>query len=331
MTVSARAKWLAVAISCVVAGSVWVGVSQGAPTVAVGSYDTTAQLFATVAGPGSGPFGTSLEGAAFDKDGHFYFVNTTASPGEPKLMGLDLATRKVSTLYTDSTSMLNCIGFDPHGTMYLCDLKGQKVVSFDRASHALTDVLTSVGGTPFVPNDLTFDPAGTMYVTDYQDTTGRIIQVDANGAKAPVTGLNHPNGITMNGDHTALWIDEDLSGTLDHVAWQLSSPASTTLAATLHKAAYLSLGANAYADSLTVDGQGNVYMAVYGTGEVLEFNAAGVQVGKVVFPESAPKVTHVAIQPGTRKAFATASGPGGGYVFTFPALAAAPAGMPNGG
>lgn len=39
----------------------------------------------------------------------------------------------------------------------------------------------------------------------------------------------------------------------------------------------------------------------------------------------------MAIEPGTNRAFATASGPGGGYIYTFQALAAAPAGAPNGG
>lgn len=72
-------------------------------------------------------------------------------------------------------------------------------------------------------------------------------------------------------------------------------------------------------------------MAVYGGAEVLEFNPEGIQVGRVVFPSSAPRVTHVAIKPGTRQAFVTASGPGGGYIYTFQALAAAPAGLPNGG
>jgi lactonase len=326
---------LAVAISCVVAGSVWVGVSQAAPTTEATSHETTAQLFATVAGPDPGAFGTSLEGAAFDKDGHFYFVDTTAPPGHPKLMGLDLATRKVNELYTDSHSMLNCIGFDSHGTMYLCDLKG-RIVSYNPGPRTLTDVLTSVCGTSFVPNDLAIDPADTLYIADYQGTptspAGRILTRSAAGVAEPaLTGLVHPNGIVLTADRSALWVDEDLSATLDHVGWQLSSPASTTPAATVHKAAYLDLGANAYADSLTVDGQGNVYLAVYGAGEVLEFNSDGIQIGKVVFPDSAPKVTHVAIQPGTRRAFATASGPGGGYIFTFQALAAAPAGVPNGG
>lgn len=47
-------------------------------------------------------------------------------------------------------------------------------------------------------------------------------------------------------------------------------------------------------------------------------------------PAPAP-VSNVAIEPGTNRAFVTASGPGGGYIYTFPALASAPAGSPNGG
>jgi len=201
----------------------------------------------------------------------------------------------------------------------------------------VTDVLTNVAGTPFVPDDLTIDPSsGLMYIADYQGTptapTGRLIVRKPNGDAGPaLPGLSHPNGIVFTPDHSAIWIDQDLSGTLDHVAQQFSSPASTDLTPTLHTAAYLNLGTNAYTDSLTTDGAGNVYMAVYGAGEVLEFNPDGKQIGRVVFPSNAPKVSHVAIQPGTRRAFATASGPGGGYIYTFTAIAPAPAGVPNGG
>lgn len=334
-----RAKWSAVAISCVMAGTLWIGVSQaetGPVQPGGGSAETTARLFATVAGPDPGAFGTSLEGAAFDSAGHFYFVDTTAPAGQPKLMSLDLGTRKVSDLYTDASSMLNCVGFGPDGTMYLCDIKGGRVVSLDPSTHKLTDVLTEAGGSPIVPDDLAFDKAGDMFVADYQGTpttpTGRILIRPAGGSfEVGFSGLAHPNGIVFAADQSGLWIDQDLSGTLDRIAQQVNSPASTTLTTTLHTAAYLSLGTNAYTDSLTVDGKGNLYMAVYGGAEVLEFNSDGVQVGRVVLPKSAPNVTHVAIQPGTRRAFVTASGPGGGYIYSFQALAAAPAGEPNGG
>lgn len=329
-----------VGVTCVAAAALGAGVGSASQTASSpktsAAADSDADLFATVAPADPGVFGTSLEGAAFDSHGRFYFVNTTAPAGQPKLMSLDLGTREVTDLYTDSASMLNCIGFGPQGTMYLCDLKGGRIVSYDPAAKKLSNVLTCVAGTSFVPDDLAIDRSGTMYIADYQGTptapTGRILLRQADGtAQVALTGLAHPNGIVLAADQSAVWIDRDLSGTLDHVAYQLSSPAATSPTPTLHTAAYLSLGANAYTDSLTVDGAGNIYMAVYGAGEVLEFDPNGNLVGQVHFPSSAPRVSHVAIQPGTRNAFATASGPGGGYIYTFQALAAAPANTPNGG
>lgn len=334
---SLRSRLLVTAVACVAAGSLPAGVSQAAPRSAPpASGAVTAQLFAKVNGPDPGIFGASLEGAAFDAHGNFYFVDTTAPAGQPKLMSLSLGTRRVSDLYTDAHSMLNCIGFGPDGAMYLCDIHGRRVIRLDPATKQATSVLTEVGHSSFVPDDLTIDKSGDMYIADYQGTpnapAGRILLRAPDGAaQVALAGLAHPNGIVLAPDQTSLWIDEDLSGTLDHVAEQLSSPASTTPAVTMHTTAYLSLGADAYTDSLTTDGQGNVYMAVYGAGEVLEFNSAGIPTGRVLFPRSVPHVTHVAIEPGTRRAFVTASGPGGGYIYTFQALAAAPAGAPNGG
>jgi lactonase len=342
MIISMRGKCLIAAAACVAGGSLWAGVGQAAPlagraagTTRTGSGVSRAQLFAAVAPPVSGPFGASLEGAAFSSKGQFYFVNATAPAGQPKLLTLNLTTRQATGLYTDSASVLNCIGFAPDGTLYVCDLKG-RIARYDPATRQLANVLTSVGGTRFYPNDIAVSSSGDMYISDYQgtptDPAGRILLRLASGtSEVALSGLAHPNGIVLTPDQAALWVDEDLSGTLDHVAQQLSSPASATPAATLHTASYLSLGANAYADSLTVDGAGNIYMAVYGGAEVLEFSPDGTQVGRVVFPASAPKVTHVAIEPGTRNAFVTTAGPDGGYIYTFQALAAAPAGQPNGG
>jgi lactonase len=251
-------------------------------------------------------------------------------------MTLDLATRKVTSLYTDPSSQLNCLVFDRGGTMFLCDLKGERVVRFNPSTRSLSTVLDRVGNSSLIPDDLTIDQAGDMYIADYRGTpttpTGRVVLRQADGtASVVVTGLAHPNGIVFTPDERALWLTEDLSAKLDQVAEQLSSPAATTPTPTVHTADYLNLGADAYADSLTTDGAGNVYLAVYGGREVLLFNSAGIRIGRVELPPSAPRVTHVAIKPGTRDAFVTASGPGGGYIFAFTALAPAPAGSPNGG
>lgn len=296
----------------------------------------TARFFAKVAGPEPGPFGTNLEGASFDRQGRLYFVNTTAPAGAAKIMTLNLATRKVTSLYTDSSSQLNCLVFDRSGTMFLCDLKGGRVVRFNASSRTLSTVLDRAGHSSLIPDDLAIDQAGDMYIADYRGTptapAGRIVLRQADGtASVVVTGLAHPNGLVFTPDEHALWVTEDLPAKLDQVAEQLSSPAATTPAPTVHTADYLNLGADAYADSLTTDGAGNVYMAVYGGREVVIFSPAGIQIGRVELPASAPRVTHVAIKPGTSDAFVTASGPGGGYIYTFTALAPAPAGSPNGG
>lgn len=339
-------KSLVVTAACLAATIVAASTSRAAgsprdPAPRKHTGAITARLFAKVAGHDPGLFGTSLEGAAFDASGHFYFVNTTAPANKPKLMRLDLATRHVTSLYTDKHTMLNCIGFGPKGVMYPCDLRngrhgGGRVVRYDPATRHLVTVLNEAGSSAVVPDDMTVDSSGNLYIADYQgtptDPTGRIVLRQADGtASVLLAGLAHPNGITFTGDQTGLWIDRDLSGTLDHVAEQPSSPAAAKPTVTLHTAAYLSLGANAYTDSLTVDGQGNVYLAVYGESEVLIFNPNGRQIGRVTLPASVPHVTHVAIKPGTRRAFVTASGRKGGFIYTFQALAAAPTGQPNGG
>ena len=296
---------------------------------------TTAWLVAKVADAQPGVFGTSLEGAAFDSKGTFYFVDTTAAPDQPKLMSFDLTTHQVTSLYKDSTSMLNCIGFAPGDVMYLCDLHG-RVVTFDPATHQLRTVLDKVAGKPLVPDDLTIAPNGDMYIADYQGSqaapTGRILLRPATGKPSvAASGLVHPNGIVLTAKLDGVWVDEDLPGRLDHIGPGYASPASTDVQITVHTASYLSLGAYAYADSLTVDGAGNIYLAVYGGSEVLEFDPDGVQIGRVTIPGDAPNVTHVAIQPGTQNAYVTASGKDGGYIYEFTALAAAPANTPNGG
>ena len=338
MKLSMRRPWLVAGAVAVVAASLWVGVSQAATQPDARQHQpgsTQAQLFATVTGVDPGPLGTGLEGAAFDANGRFYFVDTEAAPGAPKLMTLDLATRKPSTVYTDQTSMLNCVGFAQDGTLYLCDLKG-RVDTLNRATGTLTDVLDGTSGLgPIVPDDLAVAPNGDVYIADYQgtpdDPPGRILTLSGGRSATDLSGLSHPNGIAFTPDYSGLWIDQDLTNTLDHVAYQFRNPANLTPTPIPHTASYLSLGANAYTDSLTVDGAGNVYLAVYGAGEVLEFDQQGRRIGTVTFPPSAPNVTHVAIQPGTRRALVTASGPGGGYIYTFQALAAAPSGQPNGG
>ena len=300
-----------------------------------GTPVVTAHFFAKVAKadpPSVYSYGTNLEGASFDRRGNFYFVNTTAQSGEPKIMRLSLRTKKVSSLFTNAASAFTCVVFAPSGAIYVCDLGTGTVYKFNEAQRSLSPVLKDVDGTGVAPDDLAIAPDGTLDVTDYQGTptnpVGRVISVRPNGAvKVVVSGLAEPNGIAFAAGGKALWLSEDLMNRLDLLA--LSPFGAPTPA--LHVAQYLPLGAYQYADSITTDGAGHAYEAIWNGAEVLIYNADGRTIGRVVLPQRARWVTHVAIKPGTRRGFITTAGPGGGYIYTFRALAAATPDQPNGG
>jgi len=283
-----------------------------------------ARLVAKVAAadpPSAFSYGTNLEGATFDPQGRLDFVDTTAPPGQPKILRLNLETKKVTTLYSDDSSAFTCLAFDSENRMFLCDLGGGRIVRYHPQSHSLSKVPVHVPGA-IAPDDLAFDRADDMFITDYQGTpnepTGRVIRRAPSGASSVLLdGLAEPNGIALTPDESAFWLSEDLANRVDYV----SLSAFGTGTAILHVAQYLDIGAAAYADSITVDRAGNAYEAIWNAGEVLVYNPGGMIFGKVTLPKSAPWATHVAIKPGTRQAYVTTAGPGGGYIYRFKSLA----------
>jgi lactonase len=86
----------------------------------------TAHHFAQVAPldpPGSLGHITSLEGPAFGPDGDLYMVHSTAPADQPKVIALDLGTRKVRGIRKDPTSLYASLQFSPaDGRIYLTDL-----------------------------------------------------------------------------------------------------------------------------------------------------------------------------------------------------------------
>src|ERR1700761_4256244 len=66
---------------------------------------------------------TLLEGPSFGPDGQLYFVDLSAAAGEPKVLELNVHTKKVTPVHTDSTSSLSSLTFSPaDGKAYMTDL-----------------------------------------------------------------------------------------------------------------------------------------------------------------------------------------------------------------
>lgn len=293
-----------------------------------------AQLFAKVAplhpdgGQSPEPIGhhTTVEGPAFGPDGGLYFTDITAPAGEPKVIRLDVATKKISKVYTDDTSSYSSLQFNPaNGRMYLTDLHGARIDSMRTdGTDRRTVVSGKVAGHTIAPDDIAFDRAGHMYVSDMAGTPwqprGRILRFDRDGKNATTVAdnLSAPNGISFDPTYSWLWVSEYGSGR--ELRLILSADGRETTDG--HVGMYHGNG-TARMDSNAVDASGNVYQCMYGAGKILVWNSLGDLLTTVKIPQNLPKsqllTTNVAIKPGTTDGYLTVGGKNGGYIYRFTA------------
>lgn len=91
---------------------------------------------------------------------------------------------------------------------------------------------------------------------------------------------------------------------------------------TAHPAIHVSAGMGQI-DSLAVDADGNLYVGFHNQEAVVVFDATGQQTATINIPSKEGEIlsaTNIAIKPGTKDAYITASGKGGGWIHTLTAL-----------
>jgi lactonase len=273
-----------------------------------------------------------LEGPAFGPDGDLYLTDAAAPAGEPKVLKVDLGTKEVVPLHTDETSIYSSAQFSPKdGKLYLTDFNGRIERMEADGSEVTTVFEGEVEGRTTVTDDIAFDAEGNMYITDFVGTpwepTGRLIRLDADGTSPTVLqgGLARPNGIAFTPDFSRLWVAEQTANRVSSFGLRENGtsviPNDSFIGMRVDNGIReANEGVVPIAlDSTAVDADGNVYQAVHGGGEILVWNAAGKLRAVVKFDDS--DVTNLAIEPGTRNAYATVGGETGGYVYRFKALA----------
>ncbi|WP_428956976.1 SMP-30/gluconolactonase/LRE family protein [Streptomyces sp. cg35] len=305
---------------------------------------------ATTGGPGSAPPGegrtiratqfahvtdahettgrTLLEGPVLVGHGDLYVVDVTAPPGEPKVLSVDTTTGKHRGVYTDSTGAYTSAQLSPHdGRLYLSDYTGNVVSVARDGSDPRTFFSGAVDGSAMNPDDIAFDDEGNLYVSDLHGmkpgkAEGRIVRIDRDGTRATVLadGLAHPNGIMFDPERRGLWISELAENTVSY----LLLDAERTTVTSQHEALHVD-GGVAQTDSIAVDADGNLYQALHGRPAMAVYDKYGARLATVEIPakdaDGLESATNIAITPGGTKAYMTVSGPDGGYVYTFSALA----------
>lgn len=305
-------------------------VAPGAATQAPTAAEQTAKEFLQVTSVHEATGMTLLEGPTFGPDGHLYLVDVTAPAGAPKVLRVDVDSRKTSTLYTDDTSAFTSAQFSPRdGRLYLTDFIGGTVQSITTDGED-PQVLFSgpVEGALMNPDDLAFDEEGNLFVTDsigaqdpYWKPQGRLIRIDGNKAGVTVLArdLPAPNGLAFTPAFDGLWVSHNTANRVDYV--RLGENGQKVL--TAHPAIYVDGGAS-QVDSAAVDTEGNLYVGLHNRPAILVYNSHGELVSTIKIPtedDGLSSATNIAIRPGTRSAYVTVSGKAGGWIFTFDALA----------
>lgn len=273
--------------------------------------------------------GTLLEGPVFDEDGRLYLVDVMAPPGEPKVLRVDVDEQTVEAVYTDETSAFTSAQISPvDGRLYLTDIAGGSVKSITLdGTDPRTDFTGEIDGQTMLPDDLAFDPDGNMYISDTRgmlgpgwETPGRVIRVSAAGDAAVLAAdLPSPNGITFDEGFAGLWVAQYNANRIDYFALDQARTEVT--------AAYPGMyvdGGKARVDSTAVDADGNVYQGFHLKPEIHVYSPEGDLLTVIAIPEGERDLdtaTNIAIAPGTTEGVITVSGPEGGYLFTFDALA----------
>ncbi|MFJ6126642.1 SMP-30/gluconolactonase/LRE family protein [Streptomyces griseoviridis] len=270
---------------------------------------------------------TLLEGPTFGTDGGLYVVDVTAPAGKPKVLRVDVGRKTSRAVHTDSRGAYTSAQFSPYdGRLYLTDYAHGEIVSMDPDGGDFRTFFSGeVDGALMNPDDLAFDQDGNLYVSDSRglsegEAHGRVVRIDRAGEKTAVLadGLAATNGISFDLGYRGLWISELTENRISYL--RLDADGKVTAR---HTAVRVD-GGIAQTDSIAVDADGNLYQALHGRAAMIVYNQYGERLATVRLPartEGLESATNVAITPGGRTAYVTVSGPAGGYLYTFDALA----------
>ncbi|WP_435252090.1 SMP-30/gluconolactonase/LRE family protein [Streptomyces tendae] len=271
---------------------------------------------------------TLLEGPTFDAEGKLLVVDVTAPAGEPKVLRVDVRKKTSGQVHTDDRGTYTSAQFSPYdGRIYLTDFSHGEIISLaPDGSDPRTFFSGEVDGAAMNPDDLAFDQDGNLYVSDSRgmsegEAIGRVVRIDREGKEATVLadGMAAPNGISFDSEYRGLWVSELTQNRVSYLL--LAGKGQVT---SRHTAIRVD-GGIAQTDSIAVDADGNLYQALHGRPAMAVYDRHGERLATVEVPgraaEELQSATNVAITPGGTKAYMTVSGPAGGYLYTFDALA----------
>jgi len=250
-----------------------------------------------------------LEGLCFDRNGDLFICNTPQS----KIYKLNVKTKELSLFASLPDHMMpSAVKIHKDGRIFATMAgsdKGCLVAILSEKGELLEEIVT---GTGKMIDDMVFDEKGGFYFTDlagtFNDKSAGIFYVEPDLKSIhPVfeSGMIATNGIVLN--RKELWFSEYGGGKLYHVT--LAEDGHTIEPASSY-VAYHFTGLEG-PDSMTMDEDENLYVALCGQARFLVFNRNGFPIGQILLPGrekgEMAKSTHLAIDPFSNTAYMCAA------------------------
>jgi len=223
----------------------------------------------------------TLEGAIFDADGNLLFCNVT----DGKVMRLTPDGQLSTLLQVDSFSP-GGLAISKDGRLFVAAInqanKTGAVFALLPDGKSLETIISPDAG--YLPNDLVFDANGGFYFSDFKGSATSLlggvyyVPPDFKSISPVIPQMAQANGVALNPDGKTLWATEYARNLLHRV--NLSGAATVPL--TGSKIPYRFIGPAP--DSMRVDKDGNVYVAMVGQGRVMIFNPAGLPIAQILLP-----------------------------------------------
>ena len=221
-----------------------------------------------------------LEGAVFDREGNLYFCDVTGG----KVQKLTPENELSDHVALDGLAPSG-LAFGPDGRLFMA-------VKNPEGSAGSILAVPQSGGRPevivsaekgYLPNDLVFDSKGGLYFSDCKGsstvTGGGIVYLAPDGRLTTVIpDMAQANGVALSPDDTVIWATEYAREQLHKTTVRNA----TDLVPFRSHIPYRFTGRGP--DSMRVDADGNVYVAMMSQGRVLIFNPNGFPIGQILLP-----------------------------------------------
>lgn len=265
-----------------------------------------------------------LEGPAFDRAGNLLFVDIHG--GRVLCLSVD---GRLSTLFTEKNLNPSGIAIHKDGRLFIAACGARNAQGYFDAGTLITikadgsdrqTVIPPSAG--YVINDLVFDGDGGCYFSDFRGHSSNpaggvhYLAADSRQASPVLPSLCAANGVALSPDGKVLWSTEFAACRLHRA--DLAAPGRLAQSGTSIPYHFIGPGP----DSMRVDVDGNVFVAMNRQGRILVFSPYGIPIGQILLPGRERnhflRCTSLALAPGSRDLFIVARdevGAGGTMIF----------------